>query len=349
MSKEITQTTDPVRKQLETMAPKLALPAQVDRQRYASVAATAINSNPDLLGADRRSLFQAVSSLAATGLMPDGKEAALVVFNSKRGGDWVKSVQAMPMIGGLMKLMRQSGEVAWIDAQVVYARDKFQYRPGLDETPIFEPQWFSDRGEPIGVYAVARLKSGEIVPPEIMSLADIDKVRAASRSGSKGPWADWWEQMALKSVLRRLMKRLPSSTDIERVFSNDETMKPRADYYEFPAVQQIEHDEPEPEPQPTSALKQLEEKAVAEEKPKPKPKGRPPKASKPEPEPEPQEAEYEEVEQVDEQGWKDRIDGVTTLIDLQKLRKEFHAQHGENGSEAVAQAFADMEKALKRQ
>ena len=209
------------------MAPdfKSALPAHISVDKFVRVAQTAILSNPDLQQADRASLFGSCVKLAQDGLLPDGQEAALVVFNSKdRSGGWVKKVQAMPMIKGILKKIRQSGEVTFVDAQVVYENDSFQYRPGIDEQPIFEPDWFGDRGKPLGAFAIARLKTGEYVPAEIMSLKDIEKVRAASRSKDKGPWVDWWDQMALKTVMRRYAKRLPSSTDVEEMLARDETM-----------------------------------------------------------------------------------------------------------------------------
>lgn len=224
---------DPLRQAIERMAPefKMALPVHVTPEKFIRVAMTAINGNPELRQADRTSLFASVTRLAQDGLLADGREAALVIFNTKNKAtnQWEKRVQAMPMIAGLLKLMRQSGEVAWVDAHIVCENDRFIYRPGLDDVPVFEPDWFGDRGKPIGAYAIAKLKTGEIVPPEIMSLAAIEKVRSVSRSKDKGPWVDWWDQQALKTVLRRFLKRLPTSADVERAFDRDETMQAQFD------------------------------------------------------------------------------------------------------------------------
>lgn len=223
------ETKDPIRNAIALMAPefKAALPAHVTPEKFVRVTMTAINSNPDLRQADRASLFGSVTKLAQDGLLPDGREAALVIFNTKdrASGGWVKKVQAMPMVAGLLKMMRQSGDVAWVDAQIVRSNDKFQYRPGIDEMPVFKPNWFGDRGDVIGAYAIAKLKSGEIVPPEIMNRKQIEEVRNVSRSKDKGPWVDWYDQMALKTVLRRYLKRLPTSTDVIDRIERDETMQ----------------------------------------------------------------------------------------------------------------------------
>jgi hypothetical protein len=58
-----------------------------------------------------------------------------------------------------------------------------------------------------------------------MSLEEIEKVRKVSRAASNGPWVAWWGEMARKTVMRRLSKRLPMSTDLEdEIFSRDETL-----------------------------------------------------------------------------------------------------------------------------
>lgn len=258
---------DPLRQAIDKMAPefKMALPAHVTPEKFVRVTMTAINSSPDLREADRNTLFASVTKLAQDGLLPDGREAALVIFNSKdrASGGWIKKVQAMPMVSGLLKMMRQSGEVAWVDAQVVRANDHFQYRPGLDEMPVFEPDWFGDRGAVIGAYAVARLKSGEIVPPEIMSLKQIEEVRNVSRAKDRGPWVDWFDQMALKTVLRRYLKRLPTSTDLVDFMDRDETMATTIDH---PATLSVVRDEPA---EPQSRLDALEHHLADEGEPEP--------------------------------------------------------------------------------
>ncbi|MCB4863196.1 recombinase RecT [Sphingobium sp. PNB] len=224
---------------------KMALPSHINVEKFQRVTMTAIQANPDLLNADRRSLFGAVVKAAQDGLLPDGREGALVIFNQKnrQTNGWDKKVQWMPMIAGVLKKIRQSGEIASVDVHVVHEHDKFTYRPGLDTVPVFEPDWFADRGAPIGAYAIATLKTGEVIPPEIMNVQQIEAVRKVSRASDKGPWVDWWGEMARKTVMRRFAKRLPSSTDIEAEFERDETMLTKSAALAMaaePEVQQIE-------------------------------------------------------------------------------------------------------------
>ena len=51
--------------------------------------------------------------------------------------------------------------------------------------------------------------------------ADVEKVRASSKAGKFGPWVEWWDEMAKKTVIRRMAKRLPSSADVDQVFESD--------------------------------------------------------------------------------------------------------------------------------
>jgi recombination protein RecT len=230
-----------IRQNLEVMAPELkaALPKHVTVEKFSRVAMTAIQQNPELIAADRRSLFGAVVRLAQDGLLPDGREAALVIFNTKnRSGGWDKKVQAMPMIAGVLKKIRQSGDVAKVGAQVVCENDHFVWKLGFEEDVEHTPPALDKpRGKVIGAYATAVLKDGSRLL-EVMSLEEIEKVRAVSKSKDKGPWVSWFEEMARKTVMRRLSKRLPMSTDLEdEVFSRDETLAHVEDKRDFEVIE----------------------------------------------------------------------------------------------------------------
>lgn len=218
MSNEITPM-EAMRGTLVKMQPEFAaaLPPQIPVEKFIRTTLTAVQMNPELLGADRRSLLGACMKAAQDGLLLDGREAAPVIFNSKDKG---KVVQYMPMVGGILKKIRNSGELASISAQVVYDKDDFQYELGDNESITHKPFLGEDRGKQIAVYAVAKTKDGAIYR-EVMSVADVEKVRASSKAGKFGPWVEWWDEMAKKTVIRRMAKRLPSSADVDQVFESD--------------------------------------------------------------------------------------------------------------------------------
>lgn len=190
---------------------KNALPGNVSVERFQRVTVTAIQQNPDVIQADRGSLFSAVIKCAQDGLLPDGREAALVVFKGR--------VSYMPMIGGFRKVAAKSG--ISINTFVVYERDTFDYQFGLEPHVEHKPPALGEpRGEPIGAYAVATDSRGQKYL-EVMSKQEIEKVRAVSRAATSeyGPWVNWWDEMARKTVGRRIFKQLPLGELDERAAS----------------------------------------------------------------------------------------------------------------------------------
>jgi recombination protein RecT len=205
---------------------RAALPAHIPVERFTRVVMTAVVNNPSLLEADRRSLFESSMKAAQDGLLPDGREGALVIYNTKTKGrdggrdQWIKKVQWMPMIAGVLKKVRNSGELVSISAHVVYSNDEFSYELGDDERVTHRPA-LDNRGAPRLLYAIAKLKDGGVYR-EIMTVADVEKVRAISRVKDDGPWVAWWDEMARKTVLRRLSKRLPMSSDLDDLIRRDD-------------------------------------------------------------------------------------------------------------------------------
>ena len=196
---------------------ELGLPPGVSIDRFVNAAAVAALKTQDLGECSPESVVGALRACAVDGLVPDGRDAALVVFRTKHG----KQVQYMPMIGGLLRLARNSGELASVSAHVVYEADDFEYVLGDEERITHRPAR-GERGAPVYAYAVGKTKDRAIYR-EVMTVEEIEKVRSVSRAGSAGPWVDWWERMAEKTVLRRLLKRMPMASDaLSRVLDSDD-------------------------------------------------------------------------------------------------------------------------------
>lgn len=228
-----------IRMQLDRMDGEFqsALPAHIPVERFKRVAMTAIQNNPDLLNADRRSLFNSAMRAAQDGLLPDGREGAIVVYRGKTG----QIAQWMPMVQGILKKVRNSGEIATIVARVVYEGDIFRYWVDEDgEHILYEPSDTSDTNIVRRVFAMAKTKEGELYI-EPMTPEEIEKVRQSSRAKDNGPWRDWWEEMAKKTAIRRLAKRLPMSTDLDDLIRRDDDlydMRGASDAEVKPAVKQ---------------------------------------------------------------------------------------------------------------
>lgn len=213
-----------------------ALPSHVPAAKFIRTVLTAVSLNPDIVAADRKSLMGACMRAAQDGLVLDGREAALVLYNVKqRDGSYKKTCTYIPMVAGLMKKARNSGEIASLSAQVVYEKDAFTYTLGDAESISHQPALDSDRGKPRAVYAIARLKDGSI-QREVMSLGEVERIRSRSRAKDSGPWVSDWSEMARKTAIRRLCKYLPSSTDrmdgsdlVDVAARDDELYEPEAE------------------------------------------------------------------------------------------------------------------------
>ena len=194
---------------------KMVLPPHVSPEKFIRVLLTAAQDEPRLIE-DRASFYSAALKCATDGLIPDKREAAIVLFGGK--------AQYLPMIAGVLKKVRNSGELESITAHVVYDNDEFEYELGDNERIVHRPNLTGERGKPKLAYAIAKTKDGGVYR-EIMSEAQIDDVRKVSRAKDSGPWAGAFaDEMRRKTVLRRLAKRLPMSTDLEQVIRRDDEL-----------------------------------------------------------------------------------------------------------------------------
>lgn len=208
-----------LRGQLEARAGEFehALPSHIKPEHFQRATLTAISQNPKLLEADRRSLFNALMRCAQDGLIPDGRQAALVMFRDRERG---QVAQYMPMVAGIRRLVQQSGEITRFEQTVVYENDEFDCslgdRPHLRHRPAFD-----NRGAARLVYSIAQFRDGSL-SREIMTVDEIEKVRQVSRAKDDGPWRDWWDEMARKTVAKRHAKILPMSNDVASALARDD-------------------------------------------------------------------------------------------------------------------------------
>jgi len=238
-----------VRNGLEQMRPQFAvvLPSHITPERFERVVMTAINNNPDLLNADRRSLFNAATRAATDGLLPDGREGAFVIFNERSGR---RVVAWIPMVFGLIKKIRQSGEVDSIGARIVYEREieanrfKFVIEDGTERL-YHDPLLFGDRGAKVLVYTYARFKETGTVEYAPLHRDDVLKRRAVSKSAAI--WRDWEDEMWLKTAIRAISKRLPLSAEISATIDRDEDPT-EFDKLKAEVVRQLSAVPPEPPP-----------------------------------------------------------------------------------------------------
>ena len=243
------QAVDQFRNQLSNRVDefKMALPAHITPEKFQRTLITAVQADPELLKADRRSLILACMKAAQDGCLPDKREAALVVFkeNKKVDGQWVTRllVTYMCMVFGLRKKILQSGEIRDITAKVVYRREAleghFIYEEGTEAMLRHKPMMdLTDEDttddQIVAAYSMATYMDGT-KSYELMRRFEIDKVRESSQTGAtkdrkgnprnpSGPWVDWYPEQAKKTVMRRHSKTLPMSGDLLDVEAKDDAL-----------------------------------------------------------------------------------------------------------------------------
>ena len=202
---------------LEKMADKFneALPQHMEVNKFISVAKLTLNKNQNLVNADRNSLLQTFMDSAKDGLYLDGKEASAVLYGNQ--------VKYIPMVEGVIKVLHNSGLIKSICAEVVYENDLFDYELGTKQHITHKPLITGDRGKPVCVYAIAVTSNdGQYI--EIMNMDEVEKCRQVSKGSSSphSPWVKWYDQMAKKTVIHRIAKRLPKNDAISSVVRIDE-------------------------------------------------------------------------------------------------------------------------------
>jgi len=205
----VSQGKKTLKEYLEERRPeiKAMLPTHVNIERFMKSALLAVARDRNLQSCTSLSLFTAVINAAELGLdfTPGKAHAYLVKYGDK--------AQFMPSYKGMIDLARRSGDVKKIESVIVKENDQFRIKFGTEPGIEHEPPKKGARGEMIGVYAVATFADGE-KQFDYMAKEEIDSIRKRSKAANSGPWVTDYTEMARKTVVRRLFKYLPCSSDM---------------------------------------------------------------------------------------------------------------------------------------
>ncbi|PHI05716.1 recombinase RecT [Fusobacterium polymorphum] len=198
-----------------------ALPKHVNSERFVRIAITTIRQNPKLAKCSQESLLGALMVSAQLGLEPGTLgQCYLIPFENKKAG----TVECQFQIGykGLIELLRRSGQLSDIYSYTVYENDDFNIEYGLSRTLTHKPN-FDERGEIKGFYAVAILKDGAKAF-EYMTKDEVTHHEEKYRKGSykNDVWNKNFEEMAQKTVVKKLLKWLPVSVEFLEMAAKDE-------------------------------------------------------------------------------------------------------------------------------
>ena len=203
-------------------------------ERLNRIALNTIKQNATLLEAvatqhGMETFLGSIMQAAALGLEPNMLGSCyLVPFREKN-----KGITVSFQIGyrGYIDLVTRSGEVLYIDAAPVYKGDIFRASKGTKNELYHEQTWESDEesADITHFYAYAKLKNGETVF-RVMSVKAINKIRdrhSKSYQYQQGGsiWAQHYEAMGMKTVIKQLVKMLPISVDLAEKLVQDEVVR----------------------------------------------------------------------------------------------------------------------------
>ncbi len=215
-----------------------ALPKHIRSDRQIATLLGILARRNDVATCDKISILNSTVQALTLGLDLSENLAEVYLvprYNSKKG-----VCECTLVVGyvGLIKLVRQAGQVANIQARIVYRDDEFayEYTPDLNfmHRPAIGKKRSGGREEVKFVYAIAKLLNGEYLV-EVMTVDQVEEVRACSKSANGGPWSSHWQEMAKKSALRRLAKILPKTADLVKALEINDSE------FDFDAKPQIDH------------------------------------------------------------------------------------------------------------
>lgn len=211
--------------QINKMMPaiKMALPKTITPERFTRICLSAVSGSPQLQQCDPTTFLAAMMQSAQLGLEPNtplGQAYLIPYYNNRKG-----RYEAQFQLGykGLLNLAHRSGDVKFIGAETVYENDEFDYELGLSMTLKHKPAT-SERGKAVYYYAVYKLTNGG-EGFAVMSKADVVKHRETYSKAQNSPWNTNFDEMAKKTVLKKLLKYMPLSTEAAARIATDQTVK----------------------------------------------------------------------------------------------------------------------------
>jgi recombination protein RecT len=185
----------------------------VSAEKFVQVARLAIAKDPKLLKCTEDSIFIAISQAAKDGLLIDGNQAALIAYNT--------TAKYMPMLAGLRTIINTIDIFDPDVCEIVYENEEFN-RGSITGKFQYTHMQINDhkkRGEAIGAYAYVIIKETQKLVFQYMTREEIEDVKTCSQQKEGLLWGKFWSEAWIKTVYRRLFKRLSTLCNNNRLQS----------------------------------------------------------------------------------------------------------------------------------
>lgn len=191
---------------------------KISTDRIRKIVVGAIANDRKLAECTPESIWLAVHKSIQLGLEPCSPlgHAYLVPFKNKG------VMEATLIVGykGLIALARNSGEIETVTVRTVREGDHFRVKYGLHDDIEHVPS-LDMKGKPTHYYAIIRYKGGGSTW-EVLTLEQVNAVRARSRASDNGPWVTDFDAMAGKTAVKRAMRTAPLSVSLADAIATDD-------------------------------------------------------------------------------------------------------------------------------
>ncbi|MDR0656773.1 MAG: recombinase RecT [Treponema sp.] len=194
-----------------------ALPDKIGVDRMMRIAMTAMQKTPHLIDCIPSSFFGALMTAMQMGLEPNtplGHCFLIPRYNEKKN---IYICNFEMGYQGLLELAYRTGLYRYIQAEVVYQGDDFDFSYGTNRHLDHNPRWKSET--PIFVYAIYELQNGgtNFAVWSWEAIVAHAKQFSESFNSKYSPWQSNQtskEEMGKKTVLKALLKYGPKSVEV---------------------------------------------------------------------------------------------------------------------------------------
>lgn len=191
-------------------------------EKVVRLALLASSRQPLLLKCTVPSLLRAILDASQLGLDFGGgvtTRAHIVPFYSQKLSAY--EAVLIPDYKGLIQIAYQSGQVRFIDAQLVYQEDTYEYELGTSPFVKHRPCLSGERGQLLFGYGIVLLTGSNLPKIEIMTDAELEAIHQRSKAASQGPWVTDPSEMKRKTLIKRILKYIPTNPNVDKALEID--------------------------------------------------------------------------------------------------------------------------------
>jgi recombination protein RecT len=210
----------------------------MDPNKFITMTLNAVKRTPKLLECDPKTLFASIMVSAELGLEPNTLMGYAHILPFKRkfkeGSQWKEVLEAQFQLGypGWLEIMYRNPKIESIDTGAIYENEEWTFDKGKREPFSHKPLPPSKRGkEWVAIFAIAWLRDS--VKPKVIVLykEEIDQIKKLSQGANSeySPWnsseKDPFLWMPRKTGIKQLVKELPKTKEIEKVYHIDNVVE----------------------------------------------------------------------------------------------------------------------------